>query len=106
MKTIKFHFREGEMILKMPALSKTYIHYFNDHKLKATKYDGPAPWLGNAVGGHPKPFSFIQAYCETCKSKHGIMYLDKFNDITGESEDKPLTEKEAHEEVEKYINNR
>lgn len=73
---IEFTFPEGKKVLYMPQLSRTRIHHFNDHRIKAKKWHGPAPWLGNAVGSHISPFTYIQTYCITCEEKHGITYLD------------------------------
>ena len=104
MKHINFKFSEGDQLLTMHDLSKTYVHHLNDHKIKAVKFESPAPWLNSAFSPDIKPSSFIQVYCETCKPKFGITYLDKFDSHSGQTKEEPLTEKETHEEVEKYIN--
>ena len=103
MKELEFNFTDGKMTLEMHDLSRTFVHWFNSHKIRAQKYEGLAPWLGNAVGNHISPFSFIQTYCETCKEKHGIKYLDRFDD-RGKITDKEMSDTETREEVEKFIN--
>lgn len=104
MKTnITFKFPEGSLDLKMDYATKTFIHTWNGHKVLARKYDSPAPWLGNAVGNHPKPNSFIQVYCETCKEEHGITYLDRFNS-EGEFIGDILNEEQRRKELEDFIN--
>lgn len=97
---IEFNFSNGKkVILKGEVWNKTFIHLWNYHKLRATQYDSPAPWLGSVSGGHPKPFSFIQVYCDTCGKSEGITYLDRF-DINGNCLEEPLTEPQVREWVE------
>ena len=98
---IPFTFSDGrKQVLHTNApFSKLFIHWVNGHKTKAVNFESPAQWLGNAVGEHPKHYSFIQTYCETCKEKFGITYLDKFDIYSGNQEGK-LTEEERREEIE------
>lgn len=99
---LKVKFSGKERVMKGDIWNKTFVHNSNYHKVRFTVYDSPTPWLGNAVGKHPIPFTFIQAYCETCKEAFkSIEYLDRFDYYTGECEEKPPTEIELREEVKK-----
>lgn len=100
MNDIAYKFPNGDKILKPHSRSKLLVHWYNGHKTKAVVFDSPAPWLGNAVGNHPKAFTFIQTYCTSCKEKFGITYLERFDYISGESLDEELTEEKQRAEVE------
>jgi hypothetical protein len=100
-KEMPYKFSSGEKILKVPYLSKLFVHWANNHKTKAVVFDSPAPWLGNAVGKHPIPFTFIQTYCESCKEKFGITYLESFDYYSLEPREENLTEEKRRQEVEK-----
>lgn len=97
---IEYTFTDGKkVVLKCMPWHRTYVHAMNGHKTRAKTWDGPAPWLGNAVGGHTKPFSFIQTYCITCEEKRGLTYLDKFS-MDGDPAYPEMTEYELRKEVE------
>lgn len=96
---IEYTFSDGrKVVMKTLPWHRTYVHMMNGHKTIAKTYDGPAPWLGNAVGKHTKPVSFIQTYCETCREKKGITYLNRFS-IDGETDEPEMTQEEIRKEV-------
>lgn len=89
MHEIIFTFHWGKKTFFFKDFEEAFLHHFNGHRLQARTFDSPAPWLGNAVGNHPKSFTFYVIHCEKCAKDVGEY------DQNGYSKYPPMSESEV-----------